>query len=264
MQNSLPKKISRWESRRQKSWLVGKGLRKHKRLDISFETSAGTGYGMPYFPPNQEKLGAVWSILKLKFQVLITWELPLFEHWFGHIWQLCAYVFMQEYCIFVKVNRLQNTTCIQCYLYWVKNWKSHRLSSSINVSFFSYLPIKTVFSEENYVPPPKLCHNDTDRNPSIISRESVLKHNFGQTLKLQCRGYLEYKVKVIKMYLTLFCLQKMYQCKFGGKNPLVQKTELKKGWFYSFLRMVILKIRWTWKLGQGHQNHVSSSFCHNA
>ena len=45
-----------------------------------------------------------------------------------------------------------------------------------------------------------LCHND----PSIILRESMHKHNFGQTLKLQCFGYHEYKVKVIKIKLTLF------------------------------------------------------------
>ena len=40
-----------------------------------------------------------------------------------------------------------------------------------------------------------LCHDD----PSIISRESRHKHNFGQTLKLQYCGYREYKVKVIKI-----------------------------------------------------------------
>ena len=52
--------------------------------------------------------------------------------------------------------------------------------------------MKAVFSEGNYVPPTAigvskhaycslLCHNV----PSIISRESMHKHNFGQTLKLQ-------------------------------------------------------------------------------
>ena len=51
--------------------------------------------------------------------------------------------------------------------------------------------IKAVFSEENFVPLTAigvckralcsiLCHNV----PSIISRESMHKHNFGQTLKL--------------------------------------------------------------------------------
>ena len=38
------------------------------------------------------------------------------------------------------------------------------------------------------------CHND----PSHISRESMHKYNFGQTLNLQCYGYREYKVNVIK------------------------------------------------------------------
>ena len=33
-----------------------------------------------------------------------------------------------------------------------------------------------------------LCHNDTGWNPSIISRESMHKHNFGQALKLQSVG----------------------------------------------------------------------------
>ena len=64
------------------------------------------------------------------------------------------------------------------------------------ISFYNLSPnaynIKAVFSKENYVPPTSiwvgkhaycslLCHND----PSIISREGMHKHNFGQTLKLQ-------------------------------------------------------------------------------
>ena len=54
------------------------------------------------------------------------------------------------------------------------------------------MKIKAVFSEENYVPQitnwvncSSLCHNNTDWNSSIISRESMHKHNFGPTLKLQ-------------------------------------------------------------------------------
>ena len=71
-----------------------------------------------------------------------------------------------------------------------------------------------------------LCHNV----PSIISKESIYKHNFGQTLKLQI-GYSEYKVKVIKIYSTLFCLQTnyVYLCKFGTEEKrLVQKTNSEK------------------------------------
>ena len=49
-----------------------------------------------------------------------------------------------------------------------------------------------------------LCHND----PSIISRESC--------------GYHDYKVKVIKIKFTLFCLQTMYLCKFGQNPSMVQ------------------------------------------
>ena len=29
------------------------------------------------------------------------------------------------------------------------------------------------------------CHNHTGRNPSIVSRESMHKHNFGQAFKLE-------------------------------------------------------------------------------
>ena len=65
----------------------------------------------------------------------------------------------------------------------------------------------TVFLEENYVLQTAnwagkhaycslLCHNDTGWSPSIISRDSMHKHNFGQTLKIQSA---EYKVKVIKI-----------------------------------------------------------------
>ena len=47
------------------------------------------------------------------------------------------------------------------------------------------------------------------------------------------------------------------------KPQLVQTTELRNGGFYSPLRVMSLKIRWPWKLDQGHLNHVNSSYCHN-
>ena len=46
-----------------------------------------------------------------------------------------------------------------------------------------------------------------------------------------CSGYLEYKIKIIKIYFTLFCLPTMYlnYASLVEKNPLVQKAELRKG-----------------------------------
>ena len=54
------------------------------------------------------------------------------------------------------------------------------------------------------------------------------RHNFGQTLNLQCCGYHEYKVKVIKILLTLFCLQTMYLCKFGEEKPIGSEDRVQK------------------------------------
>ena len=65
-----------------------------------------------------------------------------------------------------------------------------------------------------------LCHND----PSIILRESMHKHNFGQILKLQCCGYHEYKVKVIKIKLTLF----LSPIKFGADKPTGPEDRVQK------------------------------------
>ena len=72
-----------------------------------------------------------------------------------------------------------------------------------------------------------LCHNV----PSIISRERMHKHTFRQTLKLQIAVV---NVNIRSMSLksnSLFFVQTnyIYLCKFGAENPLVQKTDLRKG-----------------------------------
>ena len=99
--------------------------------------------------------------------------------------------------------------------------------------------IKSMFSEENYVPPTAigvgkhpycslLCHNV----PSIISRESMHKHNFGQTLKLQgAVNTVNIRSRSLKSN-SLFSVSKQITCIYASlvqKKPFVQKTELRKG-----------------------------------
>ena len=88
--------------------------------------------------------------------------------------------------------------------------------------------IKAVFSEENYVPPTTigvgkhaycslLCHNVT----SIISRESMQKHYFGQTLKLQSDVVpVNIRSRSLKKSNSLFSVSKQITCIFAS---LVQK-----------------------------------------
>ena len=91
--------------------------------------------------------------------------------------------------------------------------------------------IEAVFSEENYVIGVGkhancfiLCHTF----PSIISRESMHKHNFGQTLKLQSAVVWSRSLKSN----SLFSVSKQIICIYASlvqKKTLVQKTELRKG-----------------------------------
>ena len=88
-----------------------------------------------------------------------------------------------------------------------------------------------------------LCHNV----PSIISRESMHKHNFGQLLKLQSA--------VVTMDIRSRSLNS--NSLFSVSKSLVQKTALRKGWMHSFFKNDDLEMRWPWNLGQGHQNHIN-------
>ena len=90
--------------------------------------------------------------------------------------------------------------------------------------------IKAVFSEENYV-----SHNRNRSQQaclllfivsqcSIISRESMHKHNFGQTLKLQSAvGTVNIRSRSLKSN-SLFSASKQITCIYAS---LVQK----KNWF---------------------------------
>ena len=79
-----------------------------------------------------------------------------------------------------------------------------------------------------------LCHNDTSWIPPIISKESMHIHNFGQTLKLQSAVVtLNIRRRSSKSNL----LPPFQQCLYASlveKDPLVQNTELRKGWIYFF------------------------------
>ena len=55
-------------------------------------------------------------------------------------------------------------------------------------------------------------------------------------------------VKVTQMLISLFALLTMF-ARLVKIHPLVQKTHTQNGWFINW---------WPWKLGQGHQNLVSS------
>ena len=117
--------------------------------------------------------------------------------------------------------------------------------------------IKAVFSEENYVPPTAIwaCKHFTALNcvtilqaeiSSIISRESYCmhKHNFGQTLKLQS-DVVTLNIRSRSSKSNQF-FSVPIQCIYASLveiHPVVQKTEVRKGWFYSFYRIVTLIIR---------------------
>ena len=60
-----------------------------------------------------------------------------------------------------------------------------------------------------------MCHDD----PSIISRESIHKHNFGQALKVQS-DVVTVKIRSmsLKSNKLFFRLQTMYLCKFGAET----------------------------------------------
>ena len=55
------------------------------------------------------------------------------------------------------------------------------------------------------------------------------KHNFGQTLKLQSAVVtVNIRSWILKILFTLFCLQTMYLCKFGGENPTGSEDRAQK------------------------------------
>ena len=60
-----------------------------------------------------------------------------------------------------------------------------------------------------------LCHNDL----SIISRESIHKYNFGQTLKLQSALEIVNKRSMSSMQVKIWC----------RKTHLFRRQELRKG-----------------------------------
>ena len=98
-----------------------------------------------------------------------------------------------------------------------------------------------MFSEENYVPKPQIelasmltafyCVNDQ----SIISRKSMHKHNFGQTLKLQS-AVVNVNISSWSLNLTIFCLQTTYLCKFGAENPTDLEDRAKKRLILQFFK----------------------------
>ena len=100
-------------------------------------------------------------------------------------------------------------------------------------------PIKAVFAAENYVPQPQIessrlltlyCVTMIQAKIyQIISRESMSKHNFGQTLNLKSAVVTLNRSGSSKFNLELFCvcLQTKYNCIYASSvesNPLVQKT----------------------------------------
>ena len=115
---------------------------------------------------------------------------------------------MFTYLIKLSIDLIQflGLTFIPATIFVLKMSSAFYVCYIFQARFMEANNIKAMFSEEIYVPPTAiwdsknaycslLCHND----PLIISRESMHKHNFGQTLKLQCCGYREYNVKVIKI-----------------------------------------------------------------
>ena len=102
--------------------------------------------------------------------------------------------------------------------------------------------IKAVFSEENYVPRTTigvgkhtfcslLCHNV----PSIISRESMHKHNFGQTLKLQSavvtvnirsKSLKSSSLFSVSKQITCICASLVQKKTFGSEDRAQKRLNL--------------------------------------
>ena len=118
--------------------------------------------------------------------------------------------------------------------------------------------LKAVFSEENYVPQTAnwvgthaycslLCHNDTGWNQSIIWRESMHKHNFGQTLKIQSAVVtLNIRSRSLisnSLFLSANIVSMQVWCR---KIHLFRRQSSGNGWFTVFLRMVTIIMRGPW------------------
>ena len=55
----------------------------------------------------------------------------------------------------------------------------------------------------------------------------------------------------------------MYLCKFGAYKTFGSEDRAQKRLNIQFFKDDDLEIRCPSKLGQGHQNHINSTFCHN-
>ena len=69
------------------------------------------------------------------------------------------------------------------------------------------------------------------------------ENHVGQTEITKCCGYCEYKVKVIKIQSTLFCIQTMYLCKFGAEKPTGSEDRAQKRLNLQFFKDEDLEMR---------------------
>ena len=103
----------------------------------------------------------------------------------------------------------------------------------------------------------------TGWNPSNILRESMHKHNFGQTLKIQSAVVtLNIRSRSSKSYLLFLSANNVSMQVWCGKIHWFRRQNSEKA-DLQFLRTVTMIMRWPWKLGQTQQNHINSLFCHN-
>ena len=79
----------------------------------------------------------------------------------------------------------------------------------------------------------------------------------------KCCGYYEYKVKVIKNLTNSFLSPNNVSMQVWFWKPTGLKDSYQKRLNLQFFKDDDPEMRWPWKLGQGHPNHINSTFCHN-
>ena len=88
-----------------------------------------------------------------------------------------------------------------------------------------------------------MCHNETGWNPSIIPRQSMHIHNLVKLWNCKVLWiYLNIRPRS-SVYINVFLPPNNASIQVRWRSTYWFKTELRKGWFYSFYRTATLKIR---------------------
>ena len=122
-----------------------------------------------------------------------------------------------------------------------------------------------MFSEENYAPIPQF--ELASMLTALYCVTMSIKHaqtQFRQTLKLQSA--------VVTVNIKSMSFKCIHSFLLSQNNVSMQVWCIKPHWFrrqssekaeFTVFKDDKLEMRWLSKLGQGHQNHINSTFCHN-